>query len=83
MSLIFPFLKGLKKGARNFGETISIIANSLLLLLVYLIGVGLTSLIAKLAGKKFLEAAPSKKQKSYWSALGLKTRPIEEHYRQF
>ena len=83
MSTLSSLFCGLKKGARSFGETIAIIVNSFLLLLVYMVGVGLTSLIAKLAGKKFLETKPSRKEKSYWSGLNLKTRPIEEHYRQF
>jgi hypothetical protein len=83
MSIPSSLLSGLKKGARDFGETLAIILNSLLLLLVYIFGVGLTSLIAKLAGKKFLETKPSKQQKSYWSSLSPRKRPIEEDYRQF
>ncbi len=77
------FFKGFKKGMHNFGGTIATIVNSGLLLIVYFIGVGITSIIAKLSGKHFLETKISKKRDSYWSDLNLKKKPIEEYYRQF
>jgi hypothetical protein len=75
------FLNGFKKGFQNFGHTISIIINSVLLLVVYLIGIGLTSLFAKIVGKHFIEMKFGKN--SYWSDLNIKKRPLKEHYRQF
>ena len=65
-----------------FGRGIAFLVNSLLLALVYFIGVGITSLIAKAFGKRFLEMKSSKKD-SYWSELNLKKKPIESYYRQF
>jgi hypothetical protein len=75
------FFKGLKKGTSNFGHNIAIIINSILLTLVYFMGVGLTSIFAKLVKKRFLDTKHS--ERSYWSDLNLKKRPTEEYYRQF
>ena len=55
MNKIFFFLSGFKEGMRQFGQTISIIINSGLLLIVYFIGIGFTSIIAKLFHKHFLD----------------------------
>jgi hypothetical protein len=67
---------------RNFGYNIALIINTLLLSLVYVVGVGFTSVIAKLFRKHFLKIIISKKN-SYWYDLNLKKKPIEEYYRQF
>lgn len=83
MKQIDSFFTGLKKGMNSFGGSISTIINSALLLTVYLIGVGLTSLFAKLIGKHFLETKVSKYEKTYWADLNLKKKDIEEYYRQF
>ena len=77
------FLKGFKLGMEEFGSNIAIIINSILISIVYLIGVGFTSIIAKLSGKHFLETKTSIKKKSYWSELNLKKKPIGDYYRQF
>lgn len=77
------FLKGFRKGMQDFGQTISIIFNSLILTIIYLVGVGLTSLLAKIFKKKFLETKLSKKQDSYWSDINLNNRKIEDYYKQF
>ncbi len=77
------FFRGFRKGMELFGQNIAAIVNVSLLLAVYVVGVGLTSLFAKLFGKHFLELKVSKRKKSYWSRLNLKKRPIEEYYRMF
>lgn len=82
MSEVKQFLKGFKRGMENFGMGIAIIVTTVLLSLVYLIGVGSTHIVAKLFGKHFLETKLSKKG-TYWSDLNLKKKPIEEYYRQF
>ncbi|MBT7903325.1 hypothetical protein HN587_05665 [Candidatus Woesearchaeota archaeon] len=76
-------LKGIKNGMNLFGQTISIIVNTVLLTIVYFIGVGITSIIAKLFKKKFLQTKISKKRESYWTALNLKKNKMETYYRQF
>ena len=83
MKQVSEFFKGFKKGMKEFGHCISIIINTVLLSIVYIIGVGITSIIAKLAGKQFLELKLNKKAKTYWNNLNIKKRPIDEYYRQF
>ena len=98
MSNLKQFFKGFKKGMNNFGQNIALIINTILLTFVYLIGVGLTSIFAKIVGKHFLEMKLSKSWKSeisrtqkikdfrvgsYWSDLNLKKKKFEEYYRQF
>ena len=82
MRKLKQFFEGFKKGMSNFGHIITLIINTTLLTFVYLIGVGLTSIFAKIFKKHFLEIKLSKKD-SYWSDLNLKKKPIEEYYRQF
>lgn len=83
MSYTGQFLKGFRKGMHDFGQTLVIIINSSLLLIVYVIGVGLTSIFAKICGKHFLETKISRKKETYWSDLDLKRKDIESYYRQF
>jgi hypothetical protein len=83
MKTIKQFISGFKSGMQKFGQTISIVVNSILLSIVYLIGVGITSIASKILGKHFLETRLSKKRESYWSKLDLKKKPIDEYYNQF
>ncbi len=83
MSQAKQFARGLQKGLKEFGHCLSAIVNSILLALVYIFGVGLTFIFAKLAGKSFLERKINPKAKTYWSELDLKKKPIKEYYRQF
>lgn len=83
MSKLKQFFKGFKKGMNKFGNGISIIINTVLLLVVYIIGVGLTSIFAKIMKKHFLERKISKDKETYWSDLNLKKQPMEKYYRQF
>lgn len=75
------FVKGFKTGFRNFGHNVTNVVNFILLLLVYFIGVGSTSLIAKLSKKRFLDL--NKKGKTYWKERKLEKQPLENYYRQF
>ncbi len=77
------FFKGVKQGMHRFGDNLQLIVNSLLLTLVYLIGVGTTSLFARLSGKKLLALRLNKEAKTYWEDLDLKKLPKEEDYRPF
>ena len=74
------FWSSFGNGMKNFGQTISSIVNLVLLLFVYVFGIGLTSIIAKISGKVFLD---TKKAKSYWTTLDEKKHPQEEYLRQF
>jgi len=48
------FLKGCREGMHLFGQNIALIINTILLTAVYVLGVGMTSLIAKMASRHFL-----------------------------
>lgn len=77
------FIQQFKKGQKEFGEDIAIIINSILLSIVYLFGVGLTSSIAKVFRKRFLDLKIDPKVKTYWCDLNLTKKPINEYYKQF
>ena len=78
---MIEFLKDIKAGTKIFGDDIASIVNFILLTIVYFFGVGLTSLVAKISGKHFLELKT--KKSSYWSKLNLSKGKKEEYYRQF
>ena len=82
MSNFRLFFSGIKEGFKNFGNLVTNIINSILLFFVYIIGVGLTSIVAKISRKGFLDIK-KKKVDSYWNNLNLKKKPIEKYYRQF
>lgn len=76
-------IKDFLKGMRYFGENISLIINSILLTVVYIIGIGITSIVAKTMGKRFLLTNSPKKLTTYWTKLDLKKDSISDYYRQF
>ena len=55
MTQVKKFSNGFKKGMQDFASNLTIIINFILLSLVYIIGVGITSIIAKTSNKRFLE----------------------------
>lgn len=76
------FLTGFVVGFRYFGRGLSVTINTALLLPVYLVGVGMTSLFARAVSKSFLDTGPVKKD-TYWSDLKLQKKSNECYYRQF
>lgn len=83
MSMLRKLLKSFRQGMKGFVQNLGCIVNSIILLPVYIVGVGATSILAKLFGKRFLQRGPSKKGKTYWSELNLEKNGIENYYRQF
>ncbi len=83
MAKLKEFLIGIKAGQKKFGENIALVVNTLLLSIVYFLGIGFTSIIAQILGKRFLEIKPEKDAKTYWKNLNLSKKPLEEYYRQF
>ena len=83
MTKLSQFFAGLKKGLHNFGSNVGIIVNSALLLIVYVLGIGATSVTAKIFGKHFLDRELSDEKSTYWLELNLSKKPVEEYYRQF
>jgi len=68
---------------KYFGSNIGVIVNSLLLSVVYILGVGLTSLIIRLSGKRLMDIKNKKTGKTYWNDLNLRKKKIKKYYRQF
>ncbi|MBW2974837.1 hypothetical protein KY366_03900 [Candidatus Woesearchaeota archaeon] len=83
MNYMKLFWKGFLKGSKRFGNRITQIINLILLSIVYFIGVGITSILAKIFRKHFLKIKLDKTAESYWEPLNLGKKPIEEYYRQF
>ena len=77
------FFKGFKEGFREFGNVIINIINFVLLFFVYFIGVGLTSIIAKITGKHFLKLKSKNNVDSYWCRENIPKNEKGEFYRQF
>ena len=75
------FVKGFLTGFKNFGYKITRLVNFVLLLLVYFIGVGSTSLVSKLSKKKFLDL--KQKGETYWKERDLGKQTLDKYYRQF
>ena len=82
MNKINLFLEGFKQGFKNFGYTITNIVNFFLLLVAYIVGIGLVSVISKLAGKHFLELKKQNKS-SNWHEHNVTKQPLEKYYRTF
>jgi len=74
-----PFFSGFKA----FGYYINLTINSILLTVVYIIGVGSTSLFAKLFKKHFLDLKIKRKNGTYWTDLNLKKKSLKDYYKQF
>lgn len=77
------FFSDIKKGMEAFGLCIAALVNTILLGLVYAVGVGFTSLLAKICGKHFLDTSIRDDEASYWLDLHLKKKSMDEYYRQF
>ena len=80
MNRLIIFLKGFIKGFRNFSHVITDAVNFVMLFFLYLIGIGIVSIVSKLLGKRFMDL---KSSGSSWVIRKLKKRPIEEYYRLF
>tara|TARA_Y100000310_G_scaffold39520_1_gene37076 strand:+ start:2644 stop:2883 length:240 start_codon:yes stop_codon:yes gene_type:complete len=76
------FFRGIKKGNKYFGEVIATLINSILLTIVYILGIGITAIVAKISRKKFLDLNMNNKE-TYWENLNLGKKPKQEYYRQF
>lgn len=84
MTKVLLFMKGFKKGFKEFTDCIVALVNTILLIFVYVFGVGISSVLAKIIGKNFMDVKTSKKtQDSYWKDFSLSKEPTENYYRQF
>lgn len=77
------FFKGMGKGMKFFGTLITTIVNSVTLIVVYIIGIGLTALIAKLSKKELIQKKLSYNKETYWTDLNISNKKMDDYYRQF
>lgn len=86
MGMIFRYLKrvfdAFSEFVRPVTERISLVVNTILLTIVYFVGVGLTFCVAKLARKKFLKLE-KENTNSYWIDKDSKTTEYHKNFRQF
>ena len=66
----------------TFGKLISGIVNFILLFAVYLVGIGIVSIFAKIFGKHFLELKKQNKS-SNWHEHKVTKQPLEQYHRTF
>ena len=76
------FFKHFKIGFQKFSHLLADLVNIILLAIVYYVGVGLTSIIAKIFKKSFLDLK-DKKVDSYWVDCQSTSKDIDDYYRQF
>ncbi len=77
------FLKGFKKGFKECGDILSRIVNGFALLIVFIFGIGLISVISKLFHKKYLDKNFKSKSASYWVDSNIKNKKKEDYYKPF
>lgn len=84
IKFFLDFFKTVYSYFKRFGIFMSHIVNFILLLPVYFIGVGLTSLGGKLAKKNFLDMFPNKKLPTYWKdhAMAKNKKPSRDDLRR-
>lgn len=83
MKALMQVVKGFIEGVKTFGEHMNASVVSILLVCAYSAGIGISFIIAKIFGKKFLEVKIKEKTKTYWSDIHLKKKTKEEYLRQF
>jgi len=77
------FFSDARRGFEDFGKIITSVVNFFLLLLVYVLGVGMSAVITRISGKKVMDMTVDKSAKSYWKEYRHGTESKDGHYRQF
>jgi len=75
------FIKGFKDGLKYLGENINFLVNCFLFSIIYLIGVGLTSVFLKIFRKHLLELSIGRK--TYWEKMVADDKEKNNYYNQF
>jgi lauroyl/myristoyl acyltransferase len=76
------YLISFKTGFQKFSHLIADLVNLILLAVVYFIGIGITSMVAKITGKHFLKLK-KKDVNSYWIDCQPAGKELDDYYRQF
>lgn len=77
--LLVPF----QQGMHFFGERVGAVVNTTLLGIVYGIGIGIPSVLARLFRKQFLETKLDRGAVSYWRPISQGDKSIRRYLRQF
>ncbi|MBR9706737.1 hypothetical protein GOV14_06900 [Candidatus Pacearchaeota archaeon] len=83
MGKIKLFFKGFIQGQKEFGKSITVLVNSIILTAVYIFGIGITCVFAKLFRKQLLELRLEKDKKSYWKDYHQNSNKMEDCCNQF
>ena len=76
------FLRDLKQGFASFGESIVTFINTVLLVIVYVFGVGVSALMMARKRKTLLDMKIDGSVETYWKTTPL-AKDMKSHYRQF
>ena len=76
------FFRGFMEGFKMPANDLLANVNAIALVFIYILGVGIPSLISKIIGKRFLDIKASKKAKSYWSGLNLGKKQKKDYFSQ-
>jgi len=82
MQAIKDGFKKFYRGFKRFGKAVSKVINFVLLTVVYFIGVGFTSLLAKAFRKKFL-LLEKPESDTYWIDNKITKKKLTDYYRSF
>lgn len=77
------FFQDFLAGLKIFSANITCLVNTILLLIAYLIGIGLSFIIAKFINKHFLDLNIDKNKNTYWSDLNLTKKDLKNYLKQF
>ncbi len=84
MDAIKLFFKGLSSGFQEPGHFLARLINTLLLLIVFIFGVGPVALIARLRGKRYLGTTSFQQTvTTYWQDYSLDNKSKEDYTKLF
>ncbi|MFA5484710.1 MAG: hypothetical protein WC260_00435 [Candidatus Pacearchaeota archaeon] len=77
------FRENIKKRIKKSSKLILLITNTILLTIVYFLGIGITFLIGKLTRKKLFNLDLNKDEKTYWEKIKEEKKSLEDFYNPF
>ncbi|OIO64651.1 hypothetical protein COY28_00575 [Candidatus Woesearchaeota archaeon CG_4_10_14_0_2_um_filter_57_5] len=80
--VLTPFGQTILFVMEPIGRTIGNIVNWILLLATYVIGIGIVALPSKLLGKQYLDLGDKEKE-TYYTAIDIRTKKLDEYKNQF
>ena len=77
------FFGGWWAGFKMVGESFTIAFNAFFLTIAYVVGVGITAMVAKVVRKHFLDLGWPANRQTHWVENTIKTERFEKYRRQF